>query len=806
MQHGARAGRGADPAPGSHVAVPDAPGDAPPPDVPGPDADDAALLAASPFFDPVFYAGTAGCDSRPLAAARHYLRRGARRGLHPHPLFATEHVVAACPSLGEGGNPLATYIRQQRYDVATHPLFDLKAYRAASPAAAAHPLGPLGHYLEVGARQRLAPNDWYQPHEGEPRGLVDWVAARHREWLERRSRVPRSRTRHPPQPEPAPGSSAPGPGEPLVTVVVPAGADPRALERTVRSVLDQEQAAREVVVVADGTRRGVELRRELERWFPEAALVVVSYDGTAGERPSVGLNRAARRAAGDLLAWALPGDVWAPGRLRLLQAVCTEEDAPAASDVMRVVRPGTHDVYAAASAALGPPASPVTVELARLVVRRSAFWAVGGFDEQLPGSWETDLVLRLASRFPVRSVAAVGTSREEVVEALAAEVEPSVLDHARVSTWADVAFNRCAVDWDALSRRDQRTDLVTVVVSAAGWRQAVACVRQVVTAGAPAGRSCECLVVDDGSQSLTSVVLSSLEARFDDVRVVHIPASVGAALSSNLALRQANGSVVVWLAGDVRVQPRWLDPLVGALESPDVLGAQALVTGASGSIDCAGFAFPSCGGLPYEFLQGFPAADAAGLDDVPLMALSRAATAMRYDDLVALQGFDPLFRGGLEDVDLCLRLLHTRRGRFVLAPESRVSRPARSRGGRRTPPAQTPERGAGSVPALERELFLDRWEARSPRDDRRLWASRGFDVHGYATVPSEGVERRLCAPQPVLSRARVSVHENAAPAALGPEGRVTGRGATGALGRHPLRAQPGGRAARARPAGRRRPP
>ena len=37
-------------------------------------------------------------------------------------------------------------------------------------------------------------------------------------------------------------------------------------------------------------------------------------------------------------------------------------------------------------------------------------------------------------------------------------------------------------------------------------------------------------------------------------------------------------------------------------------------------------------------------------------ALSRAALALRYDDLVAVHGFDPLFRGGFEDVDLCLRL------------------------------------------------------------------------------------------------------------------------------------------------------
>ncbi len=747
----------------------------------------AALLVGSPLFDPVWYAEVAGCDRRPAAAARHYLRRGARRGLHPHPLFATEHVLAGCPSLAEGGDALVGYLTQQRFDVATHPLFDLRGYTAANPAAATHPLGPLGHYLEVGAPAGLAPNDWYQPHEGEPRGLVDWVVARQREWQGRRRLVPKARTRRPPTGEPTgeptdeptdeptgeladsvpqPVRTGPnaGPSAGSVSVIIEAGTDRAALDVTVGSVLAQDVPAHDLIVVATGDADA--LRHQLGSSFPEAPLTVLSLADAPGPRASIGLNRAARQATGDHLAWAAAGDVWAPGRLRRLLAACTTDGTggcpSAVCDVMRVVRPGKHDQYAAASPTQGRPTSPVTAELGRLLVARSAFSETGGFDEQLPAAWEPDFVHRLASRFAVRAVPVVGTTRAVDAEGAVADATEPVLDHAGVSTWADVAFNRYAVDWDDLARRDQRADLVTVVVTATGWRQVVGCVRQVHAAGAPAGRALECLVVDDGSHSLTSQVLSSLETRFDGVRVVHLPSPHGSSLSSNLALPEVHGSVVVWLSGEVRVQPGWLGPLVDAVERPDVLGAQSLVTSPTGSIRSAGFAFPSCGGLPYEFLHGFPAADAAGLDDVPLSALSRTALALRYDDLVTLHGFDPLFRGGLEDVDLCLRLLHERRGHFVLAPDSRVSLPARSRGGRRSAPAHAPDRAAESpVPALNRELFLDRWEARTPRDDSRLWASRGFDVHSYVTVPVDGMHRRLCAPRPVVSRPRVSVRETA---------------------------------------------
>ena len=108
------------------------------------------LLAASPLFAADWYAEMAGSDPRPLAAARHYLRRGAGLGLHPHPLFAPEHVVVACPALAEGVDPLVSYLETEAFEVSTHPLFDVAAYLADDPAARTHPGGPLVHYAQVG--------------------------------------------------------------------------------------------------------------------------------------------------------------------------------------------------------------------------------------------------------------------------------------------------------------------------------------------------------------------------------------------------------------------------------------------------------------------------------------------------------------------------------------------------------------------------------------------------------------------------------------------------------------------------------
>ena len=702
----------------------------------------AALLAASPLFAAEWYAEMAGSDPRPLAAARHYLRRGAGLGLHPHPLFAPEHAVAASPVLAEGVDPLVTYIETQAFEVSTHPLFDVTAYLAAHPAARTHPGGPLAHYVQVGAREGLAPNTWYRPDPSEPAGLVDWVVARQRERSERRHHHPRPWTRQQPRVGVRPD---PPVGDPLVSVVVEAGRRLEPLERTLRSLLEQQQPAREILVATNGAIPGLESR--LEALASASPVVVVPYTGAT---PAVGLNVAVARATGDYLAWAQPGETWASGRLRLLQDLCVVEDRPVVADALRLTRRDKPATYACSWVPSGRPVSPVTIEPSRLVVSRSAFEEVAGFDETLHGAWEADFGYRLLRRFPVHQVPEVGPTREAGVTHEAGrlpEADRPVVEHARVSTWADSRFNEHAVDWGSLARRSQRPASVTVIVVAdGGWRQVLACVTRIQAAGAPAGMSMDCVVVDDGSDRLTSEVLASLECRFDSVRVRQLPATFGSALASNLALVDVRSEVVVLLNRDVRVRPGWLEPLTTALKDPQVLGAQSLVLDVTGAVANAGFAFPSCGGVPYDFLQGFPAEDASGPADESMPALSRAALALRFEDLVAVHGFDPLFRGGFEDVDLCLRLREARVGRFVVAAGSRVTQ----KGSQHRP---------SSMPLVNRQLLLDRWGDAPAADDTTLWARRGFDVDRYAVPASRIPSRRFTAATPVVSRPTVRANE-----------------------------------------------
>ena len=153
-------------------------------------------------------------------------------------------------------------------------------------------------------------------------------------------------------------------------------------------------------------------------------------------------------------------------------------------------------------------------------------------------------------------------------------------------------------------------------------------------------------------------------------------------------------------------------------------------------------AFPATGGLPHNFLAGFPAEDAAGVDGLRFQALTGAALVLRTEDVVALRGFDPVFTNGMEDVDLCQRLAAQRPGHFRVVTEVPVVHHE----------SRTAGRYARSL--ANREVYLDRWQGHDePRDDADLWAACGLQVVGHEVGPARhGEHPRYRIPRPVLVR------------------------------------------------------
>jgi GT2 family glycosyltransferase len=669
---------------------------------------DARLLLESPLFDADWYSREVGRPLGRRAAVTHYLRTGAARGLSPHPLFQPDHFAERLGrDLGER-DPFVVYVRRQAWGTPTHPLFDVQRYLKAVPEARERPGGPLGHYAEHGPADGFAGHPWLTDD------LLSWVRARRDEWQQRDARRTRRwRTAY----DESAGADvvarhADGPTRtPAVSVVALAGFDADAWADTEASLAAQTLPPSEVVTV----------------------------DGGVGDPRAVAA--AVARTTGDLVAFAWAGDTWPADRLRLLAAVAETESAEAVADVLHVTRP-TGEAWADHGLPAGELADRGVVDPARLLVAGDLI-RDGLPGSGRPGGWEADLSVLLARRTTLHTVPVVGVERDgrrhQEARAQPRDRRPLV-EHAHLDTWTDVVLNETLVDWDELAGREQQAGLVTVVIPTySDATMTVAAVRAVLETDT-GGPEVECVVWDNGSPAAVSVVLDALPLRHPGVRVLHSPVNHGFALGNNLAVPAARGDVVVFLNNDTTVHDGWLAPLVASLDDPEVLAAQSLLLYPTGSIQSAGVAFPGHGGIPYSLLAGFPEEDAAGISRLSFCALTGAAVALRFDDVVALHGFDPVFRNGMEDIDLCLRLRELRPGRFVVRDDSRVTHHE----------SRTPGRFDAFV--QNRVLYLDRWEGRAPRDDAELWAASGFTVVGHRLRAGETSRRALAVPEPTLVR------------------------------------------------------
>jgi len=446
------------------------------------------------------------------------------------------------------------------------------------------------------------------------------------------------------------------------------------------------------------------------------------------------------QATGEYVAFLDAGDSWVPDRLERLVGL----GRPFVADELEGERGNGEKVV------FRSPAPDV--EPARLVARRDAYLGMGPEDPALWDGRLLDLLMRSAA--VVEPVPEIGVRRRFPDRRRA--VRPPAGD------WRREVLNKHLVDWSALEARTPTPGLTSVIVPTYDDSElTTACVESLIAHDA----AVEVIVWDNGSTPEVAAALAQLAQ--ERVQVLRSDENHGFALGNNLALAHATGDVVVFLNNDTTVAPGWLAPLREALADDDVLGAQPLLLYPSGAIQSAGVAFPTCGGLPHAFLNGFPAEDAYGVEGLRFHAITGAAMALRYADAVALRGFRPVFTNGLEDIDLCHRLAQGSDGHFrVLDAVPIVHHESR-----------TP--GRYDKHLVNRTVYLGFWQSDvEPRDDAALWATRGLRVVDHEIGPSRhGEPPRLRVPRPVLVReARLQVTEtsrlrwaikNAAPAGPG---------------------------------------
>lgn len=697
------------------------------------------IILAAGIFDTEYYSLQTGCEfASDVAAVWHFLEAGETLGLSPSPLYETSWYRRSTRRRDEaarGAQAFAHFLRKGQVAGEAGPHFDARRYLADHPQAREHPGGPLGHFLAHADDSTLTVPDvesgvepvcWSvlrdetrrAAHEfGEQQRLTDRPPRRWAPWYLEKATPPAGR----------PGS---------VAIVTDLRAWPEDLPPELDTVRAQTHSdwTMWIAVDAEGT---------VPSWLselvddPRFRIVPSSHQNWADRA-----NDVVAELTQPWVCWWHPGQVWSPHLLSGLLSGATDgrgtyaavrSDAGGEAGTSVVRAPEILDI-------LGSPEAlswTTPRSLAAMLLPASLLRSGGApFRPEAADQFGWDFLVRAAP--DLTFVPFVGVRGVEVHQLALAPGLRSAHEHVlradQLIAWPDVE----------LAVADRVPGRVSLLIPTYGDR--VLTRRAISCALAGADGDVEVVVIDNGSDRHVTAILTSVFAADPRVTIRRVARNTNFATASNLAFTMSTGELVVFLNNDTEAQPGWLTPLAESARQPDVLGAQPLLVYGDGSVQSAGTIFQGPRAIPVHLLASHPVEDAMRGEDLRFDAVTAACMAVRAELVASVRGFDPVFVNGMEDVDLCLRLIERHGGHFVTQRSSRVTHLE----------SKTPGRFARAE--SNRLRFLERWGARLPAAQTNGWEQAGFEVVGQvpaAGLPGSG-RRTALAPMVIRPRSYVT--------------------------------------------------
>jgi glycosyltransferase involved in cell wall biosynthesis len=496
---------------------------------------------------------------------------------------------------------------------------------------------------------------------------------------------------------------------PLVSIVMPAWNRASLIAGAVESVLRQDYQNWELIIVDDGSDDGTLDVVSALTHDPRVRVTEIAHGGVSAAR-----NAGLEASRGALIAYLDTDNRWVEHYLSTMVRVLERDSLDAVYSAMKVV--GDDRVYyRCADFDWDALLDQNYIDLNVFMHTTALYSRLGGFDISLRRMVDWDLILRYTRTGAVGYAPFVGAEYDD-------RNDKPRISRDESKSYAFRVIDKHLIDWIGEEERITvrvagRVSIVIPTLDNIEFTEQ--CVRSVL-ANSPS-QNFEVIVVDNGGAPHTRQRLIDLAALAPyAVRIVSNPRNLNFAIGCNLGAAHSTGEYLVFLNNDTQVTKGWLDPLIEPLAShTDIRGVQPMLLYGDGTVQCAGQSFSRYSPLPFHLFQGLSMRDPLVNAARMLSSVTAACVSMRAGEFVRVRGFDPIFVNGCEDTDLCLRMIAEFGGAFRYSPESKVYH------------FESKTMGRLSSIALNRKVFCERWEARTPVDDEAILAHDGMVAFGY---------------------------------------------------------------------------
>lgn len=142
-----------------------------------------------------------------------------------------------------------------------------------------------------------------------------------------------------------------------------------------------------------------------------------------------------------------------------------------------------------------------------------------------------------------------------------------------------------------------------------------------------------------------------------NLQLLEVPKRVGLALACNRALAASRGSQLLVMRAGVSLNSSVLPALQQALSDPCCRAVQPVLLSGNRCIVGMGYGFAQPGQPGQPLLHGLTVSSRLAAQAPALQAVQGSCYLLRRQELLAIGGWDVQFADGLEDQDLCLRLI-----------------------------------------------------------------------------------------------------------------------------------------------------